>query len=103
MMAEQDELGRLFSLARKARPDLTTLEPGFEDRVLRRIKVRTIQTLPLSTLWERWKTAFVLAASCLILAWFFLGPGDPVLDLAGGMTSLFDLETTEFVLPGGPL
>ena len=103
MKPQPDKLERLFSLARMAQPDVSELETGFEDRVLRRIKVRTIPTRPLATLWETWKTAFVLAASCMILAWFFLGPGDPVLDLAGGMTSLFDLETAEFVLPGGPL
>ncbi len=101
MNIEKIGLDRLFSLTRQVRVDVSVLETGFEDRVLRRIN-SSIQTQHLSTLWETWKTAFVLAASCLILAWFFLGPGDPVLDLAGGMNSLFDLEAAEFVLPGGP-
>lgn len=97
------ELDRLFTQARRARPDVSAIEQGFEDRVLRRINARIIPARPLATFWENWKTTFVLAASCLLLAWFFLGPGDPVQDLAGGMTSLFDLEAAANILPGGPV
>lgn len=96
------ELDRLFAQARLARPDVSAIEQGFEDRVLRRINARLIPARPLASFWENWKTTFVLAASCLLLAWFFLGPGDPVQDLAGGMASLFDLEATANILPGGP-
>lgn len=95
------ELERLFAQARRAQPDVSAMEQGFEDRVLRRINTRIITARPLASFWETWKTAFVLAASCLILAWFFLGPGDPVQDLAGSMASLFDLEATALILPGG--
>jgi anti-sigma-K factor RskA len=101
MRDEHDhKLDALFTLARRERPDTSTLEAHFETRLMARLAERTAQTAPWHLLVWRMIPAFAVIAAIMLACSITINPtrsGDPFAAITNGTE---DLMARNYLLGG---